>query len=789
MNRLNTVQKKSLEACPFRLSSLAIAIAFATSSVAFAQTSPAPAVTTTPASAEAATDPNDQLQMEKVFVTGTSTARTKMKQSVSVSTISSDQIQNSKAASTVEILRAVPGLRAESTGGEGNANLGVRGLPMSDGGGRYVQLQEDGLPVLLIGDISFATADQFLRSGYWTDSIDVIRGGSSSTLSTNSPGAIVNFISKTGKEPGGAFGLTFGAGHSQQRGDFDYGAALGNGMYFHVGGYYRIGEGARNTNVNVENGGLVRASLTKDFGKDGYIRFYLKHLADKTPTYLPVPVRLNGTTIEPINGIDPRSAFFIGSNFPTDTVVDRNGNRVTTKPGDGLNVNVSSFGFEGQMNLGNDLTLTNRFRKSAISGRFVGVFPAGSQPIGGATNYSGATPVFSAHMFNTELDDMGNMFNDLRLQKVFNLDKNSRLTVTGGLFFGNQTVAETWYWNRYNVELTGNNPRLFNNAGAVTTSPVADATTTWGGCCFRSIDVSINALAPYLAATWDMGPLSLDASVRSDRQKATGSQRFGDTASGGNWNASRTSAVGYDTSASSYSVGGNYEFSRGLSAFARASSGASWKSPDRVIWDTDVSSGKTPYPVNRVNQFEAGVKTRNGPFSAFVTFFAAKTKEGAGYELTTQTIKNDSYSSNGLEAELGWRSGPFRIQGGATLTNAKLTSGENIGKTPRRQAKFIYQVSPSYSFGDFDFGGSLIGTTKSFAQNDNQAVLPAYAVINLFANYQVTKSLSVNFGVNNLLNKVGYTEAEGQGNLNGNSLYIARSINGRTANLGLKVSF
>lgn len=751
-----------------------------------AQASPTPAANTPAANAPAAAAAaEDSLQLEKVFVTGTSTARTKMKQSVSVSTVSSEQIQNAKAASSAEILRTVPGLRAEATGGEGNANLGVRGLPMSDGGGRYVQLQEDGLPVILIGDISFATADQFTRTGFWTDSLDVIRGGSSSTLATNAPGAIVNFIGKTGKEGGGSLGFQFGVGQRQLRTDFDYGTALGNSTYLHVGGFYRNGEGARNTNATVENGGMVRAALTKEFGKDGYIRLIFKSLNDSTPTYLPVPVRLNGNTIETINGIDPRTAFFIGSNFPSDSVIDKNGNRQTTNPADGLTVKVNSFGVEGSYNLGNGLSITNKFRSSTINGRFLGVFPAGGQP----TNYTGTTPVFSAHIFNTELDNFNNVFNDLRVQKQFALDASTRLTLTGGLFTGIQNVGETWYWNRYNIELTGNNPRLFDNTGAVTTAPVADATTTWGGCCFRSIDVRLSVLAPYLALSYEAGPLTLDASVRSDNHKATGSQRFGDAVSGGTWNPTRTTAVGYDTSATSYSLGGNYEMNRNMAAFARMSRGVSWKSPDRVIWDADVATGKTPYPINTVDQFEAGLKMRRGAFSGFFTLFAAKTKEGAGFEVTSQTIKNDSYDSKGLEVELGWRSGPWRVSGGATLTNAKITSGPNTGKTPRRQANMIYQIMPSYSAGDFEIGGSLIGTTKSFAQNDNQVVLPAYQTVNLFANYNATQNLTLSLGVNNLFNKLGLTEAEGQGNLGDNPLYIARSINGRTVTAGLKLSF
>lgn len=771
-----------LPSTPLRPLAAAAALAALQMGAAQAQTAPAPAEAA--ASAPAAEAQGDGLKFDAVVVTGTSTARTKMKQSVSVSTVASEQVQNSVAASATEVLRAVPGLRAESSGGEGNANLGVRGLPMSDGGGRYVQLQEDGLPVLLVGDVSFATADQFVRADYSLDSIDVVRGGSASTLSTNSPGAIVNFRSRSGKEGGGAIGMSVGLDHLQQRVDYDWGGKVGDGLRAHVGGFYRIGEGARNTDVTAENGGQFRVAFTKDLD-NGTLRLSLKHLDDRTPTYLPVPVMANGSHIEPIAGIDPRRAFFINSNFPQDTVVDANGNRVATNPADGLHVQVDSIGVEGQFRLGDGLTVTDRFRRSAIGGRFIGVFPAGGQP----ADYTGTTPVFSAHIFNTSLDDMGNVFNDLRVQKEMSLGEASKMTLTGGLFSGIQNFAQTWYWNRYNIGLSGEGAALYDNAGNVTTQPVGDATTTWGGCCFRSFDVRLTAVAPYAAVTWDQGPLSIDASVRYDKQRASGWQKFGDAASGGTWNPARTNKVSYTTDATSYSLGANYEFHRNLAAFARTSHGVSWKSPDRVIWDTRVATGVDPYPINEIDQVEGGLKWRQPGLSAFVTAFLAKTKEGAGFELTSQTIKNDSYDSRGVEAEVAWSIGDLHIAGGATLTDAEITSGPNQGKTPRRQARLVYQVAPSYSIGALEVGGSLIGTTRSYAQNDNVVELPAYAVVNAFANYEIVKNATVSLGVNNLFDKLGYTEAEGQNNLGGNPLYIARSINGRTVKASLKYQF
>jgi outer membrane receptor protein involved in Fe transport len=92
-----------------------------------------------------------------------------------------------------------------SSGGEGNANIAVRGVPISSGGSKYLQLQEDGLPVLLFGDIAFATADIFTRFDRNVAKVEAIRGGSASILSSNSPGGIINFISKTGKVEGGSW--------------------------------------------------------------------------------------------------------------------------------------------------------------------------------------------------------------------------------------------------------------------------------------------------------------------------------------------------------------------------------------------------------------------------------------------------------------------------------------------------------------------------------------------------------------------------------------------------------
>lgn len=717
--------------------------------------------------AQAAAPAGDGLKLDTIIVTGTSVARSKMEQSVSVSTLDGEQLVKSGAVSAAEVLRSIPGLRSESSGGEGNANITARGVPISAGGSRYVSIHEDGLPVLLIGDAAFATPDMFTRTDYFTDSLDAIRGGSAGTTSTNSPAAIVNFLSKTGKVPGGAFGYSMGLDHKQNRIDFTYGGSLGQGLAFQIGGFNRVGEGSRNTDVNVENGGQLRASLTKTF-EGGYIRATFKSLNDKTPTYLPVPVALSGNKIVQLPGIDPRTAFFINSNFPSDITRDLNGNLVNVNPADGLAVKSTAFGLEAQVKLAGDLTVTNKFRRAENSGRFFGVFPAGGQAAAEANGYAGSVPVFAAHTFNTSLDDFGNTLNDLKVQKAIKLDAQTRLTLTGGLFNGRQADGATWRFNRFNVELKGDGARLIDNAGKVTTASVGE--NFWGPCCYFTYHYDVTVTAPYAAVTWDQGPLSIDASIRRDQFKTTGTRNEGTEAG---WDPAKRTTVSNTRDVTSGSLGVNYRLSKDTALFARSSTGASLQAPDRGIG----LLGKT-------DQLELGLKNRMGSLSSFITLFSAKTREDAGFEATTQTYRGNNFDATGVEAEVSWRAGAFSISGGGTLTDASIASGDNKGKTPRRQAKVVYQLTPSYQFGAGEVGASIIGTTRSYAQDDNQVVLPAYTAVNLFASYEVANNLALSLGVNNLFNVVGYTEAEGQ-----NALYVARSINGRSARATLKYSF
>ena len=118
---------------------------------------------------------NSPRAVNEVVVTGVTNPKSSLESSISISTLKPKDIANAGSRTTAEIFRSIPGIRSESSGGEGNSNIKVRGVPVSAGGSRYMLLQEDGLPVLLFGDVAFGTQDQFLRYDYSVKRLEAVR--------------------------------------------------------------------------------------------------------------------------------------------------------------------------------------------------------------------------------------------------------------------------------------------------------------------------------------------------------------------------------------------------------------------------------------------------------------------------------------------------------------------------------------------------------------------------------------------------------------------------------------
>ncbi|MBE0456083.1 TonB-dependent receptor [Pseudoalteromonas sp. KG3] len=774
--------------------------------------------------AEEAAQPTEAKKgLETIVVTGVPKRTSIMASSVSVSSVSLSEIEVATPRSTAEAFRIIPGVRSESTGGEGNANIAVRGLPVASGGAKFLQLQEDGLPVMQFGDIAFGNADIFMRLDSSVQTVESVRGGSASTAASDAPGGIINLISKTGESESGSVATTIGLDYDSLRTDFEYGTYLNDSVRFHIGGFIRQGEGPREAGYTANKGGQIKANITKEFDS-GYVRLYYKHLDDKSIGYLPMPMYSDGSSIK---GFDSQSDTTHSAQFLSTTRLDGNNQISRGDMRNGMNPKVDSIGFEAVFDLDNNWSIENRFRKSSVSGNFISLIPAevgSANDIAASIAGSGATlsyatggskgQVFSddlamrIHTFDVTMNDFSSIVNDFKLTK----ELGEETSLTFGYYASSQSISMSWLWNSYLMELNGDNAALLDvfaqNGDSFSDNGLyAYGTPYWGNCCQRNYDTDYETRAPYVAFSTKFGDVSIDASARYDSGEARGNYA-GAVTSTVDMNRDGTisipeqnvaaidisnpSIVNYDWNYTSYSIGANYQIDPSLAAFARISQGGR-ANADRLLFGKVAADGSVADEdaVDEVNQYEFGVKKRFDSLSVFATAFYAETEE-QNFEATSQRFFDREYEAKGIELESTYFIDSWDFRGSLTWTDAEIAKDaltpDVVGNTPRRQADFIYSLMARYNFEQGAAGLSFIGTTDAYAQDNNDLKFDGYTQVNGFVSYDLSENLNLAFNVNNLFDTVGITEAE-EGSVPANNIIRARAINGRTTSLTLKYLF
>jgi outer membrane receptor protein involved in Fe transport len=602
--------------------------------------------------AATAADEEATSSLDEIVVTASGRDQTKINTSVSVTSVDAQMIQDFHPSSEAEVFKLLPGIQVPGTSGPGgNSNIAVRGLPVATGGAPFVQLQEDGLPVVLFGDIQFGNNDYWTKFDATTANVEAVRGGSATTFASQAPGAVINYISHYGNKEGGMVELNRGLGFDETQVNFRYGGPVNDGLRFNIGGFVRGGKGPRDAGYNLSKSVQIKANVTKDLGEKGYFRMLFKFADTQEPNWTGAPAFANvsGTTvsnIRPYTNFDGRDQSNYSALNQSFLIVNNSGVLERVKM-TGISTKQKSLGAELHYEIADNITIDNKARYSDMSGSFNSPFlgltgltnttplkagmvdvcslpPAGQSydpngVIGSCVNGSIVTAIRNASgpnagalytgtyvdnnvNVNTNMSDMGSFVNDLAVAGKWDAGGGT-VTARAGYFYMSQNIAYDWHVNKSTRAVSGDSPTqldLYAGATKLTNEGLSGYGNNWGDCCARTADLSYTNTAPYAQLVFDNDTFNLDGSIRFERVAASGRTQKGGAAfnvvSGGVTIPAiiangASEVLDYSRSYNSWTAGALFKVTPSLSIFGRASRGGRFNADRQTVSNKFTGSG------------------------------------------------------------------------------------------------------------------------------------------------------------------------------------------------------
>jgi len=788
--------------------------------------------------------------LNEVVVTGRAGAlnRTKLQTSYSVTNIGYNALSLQGPTSVTETLKSVPGFWVESTGGEASGNVRARGVPV-DGYGS-IQLLEDGIPVQHDPALGYLNADQAFRFDETIQSIEVVRGGPSSVFYSNAPAGAVNFIPRAvGDKTEGIFKLTLGD-YSLNRADLWVGAPLGDGWKLSAGGFYRTGTGVRNPGYTGNHGGQIRASLGKTWDKSSFgIDF--KQLNDDVVFYTDLPMTYNSKgKIVGVHGFDGNYGAIAGAETQRMNMVQGDSSLYRYDNTVGTAVNRSQITVKFQTEFAKDWILKNSLRYSNTQTQRNGLFALnlltadsfykaqssllaqapGAQNLGFqyvttgaafASNQNGNGMVIQGGlrgitMPQTEVD------NDLHLSHVF-YTGSSKHDFNFGYYYAHFNQNFSRYSSKVYLDVQ-NNSRLLNvvaldGSGKVVKNFSDNGVSQYGyEWADANGEQTTNAL--YVSDEWQITPaLRIDGGVRWEYTQTDGVVEQSKTVNLGTYATSQIMTgngvwQGYNHhfDYTTWTLGADYQLSDNMGLFGRYTSAA--RIPGFATYYNNVSSAA----VTQTMQLgEVGFKFARRQYSLYATGFYTR-YNNVGFSNTVSTLNgfttvNAFANTNtyGLEFEgslflVKW----FDVSATATLqhgeyqglvaeavTGGTLTQKYNYnGNKLIRVPQASFRVVPGFNlFGNhLRLQAPIEYEGKRYTDVANSQILPAYTKVDIDAQVNVTKEISVFGVIDNLTNSLGLTEGnprqgEIQSAAAGQYIFLARPLLGRSFKVSLRYKF
>ena len=246
-----------------------------------------------PLLAQQAAAPQDT-KLEEVIVTGTAAGAEvrKLEASFAITTLDDTAITEYSPQSTADLLRLVPGVWSESTGGVSGANVMVRGFP-GGGDAPYLTVQLNGAPVYAISTLSFLENTTMFRIDETIERVEALRGGPNPVFSNGQSGLTTNFILREGGEDTEGVVKYTTSDYDLRRFDGYISGPIADDFYYLVGGYITSSPGLRDAGYNSDEGNQFTVNLTRVLER-GKVNVFYRQTDDYGQWYLPVALNVPG---------------------------------------------------------------------------------------------------------------------------------------------------------------------------------------------------------------------------------------------------------------------------------------------------------------------------------------------------------------------------------------------------------------------------------------------------------------------------------------------------------------
>ena len=805
---------------------------------------PAPAAAASASEGDARTDrtkdEKDLTQTQQVVVTGNARRGGILKKEAgySITTADAEQIKDAAPTDTADLLKIVPGVFVETTGGQAGANIRVRGFPEA-GDSPYATIQMNGSPIYAAPSLSFIEGSSLFRIDDTIERVEVLRGGTSPIYGSGQPGVSVNFVQRKGTDaPEGDIRLTAGdkGTGGLRRVDGYYSGKLADKWYMTIGGFYESSNGQRNTEFTSDRGGQLSANLSHKLDGGGELEIYARTMSTSAAWYTDVPVTFSadGKSVSPYLGINPRTFTYYDSETRFATV--------ETSPNPGGQPGTTTIDFSK----GRGPTLTNLgivldqkigdWAFNSKSGYTSGDAPSdglvnGGPPqtlasyIASKATANGAAGGTGTYVSNGAAADPNLMVMEVGAwevrKKLQSFTEEAHLskeifkanTLTLGAYFADYSATD--FWNLGNTELMTyeNRPRLVDVALSNGAKVSKYGLTSEAGFINSSSWNGRNT-ALYIADEWKpLDALRLDVGLRREHQSLTGTKANttsgdldGDATTlydnGGSYISGGSTTYAEHATKTSWTLGANYDFSKQYSAFVRANSGVHLPMFDDVRSNTGgCANGVNCADVEKITQFELGFNAVTSLYTAYLSLYTNKLKNSQSQAFSVTGVSTSfpsSSQSTGVEFETTVRPvSNFDISFSGDIARAKyVDSGPLTGKKVARMPGSEFRLTPSYriptDFGTFRVFGTYTRVAHRYSDAPNTQFLPGYGTLDLGAVANLTDGLDLRLSITNVTNTLGLTEgnprATGSG-LNTSNVAMARPLFQRAIQASVGYSF